>query len=205
MAANLAILEKPVGIRTEHITAEPTSLRIKQHSSTLSSGGYTISDATSNSTLFTSDMKTQHWDARRSFYDAFGVKLFDFTHERRNGIWSIRLPEKEDDPVAKLFHRSRGEGDGSYVGIRFVDAVTEREISLSTRAKFTATKDEQCASSKDVCIYHDGDLIMQTKMINRYMARLPFKDNEWDVHVAQGVDLSFVSHWTDEQGPPGVY
>lgn len=193
MATNLAMLEKPIGIRTEHITSEPTSLRLTQHSSTLSSGGYTITDAMTNNTIFTSDNKTNKWDSRRSFYDAFGSRLFDFTHERRNGIWSIRLPEKEDDPAAKLFHRSRDQSHGSsYVGIRFIDAMTEREITLSTRGKFTATKDEQCATSKDVCIYHEGELIMQTKMLKRYMSRVPFKENEWDVHVAQGFDLSLV-------------
>lgn len=103
----------------------------------------------------------------------------------------IKKPDQEDDPVATMFRREEPGGD--FVGIRFIDTQTGRDVTLSVRTKFTAKKDNKCATSKDVCVYYEDKLIMQTKMVNRYMARVPFKENEWEVHVAQGVDMSLVS------------
>jgi hypothetical protein len=189
-----AILEKLVGIRAEQICTEPTSLRLKKHSSkSSSSGGYTISDASGDNTLLTVDKKASDWNSRRSFYDASGIRLFDLSYDSKvTSAWSIVLPDQEDNPVGTIFRRSYGQ-EGDYVGIRFVDDTTEREVDLSVRAKFTVKKDDQCSTSKDVCVYYDDKLVVQTKMIKRYMSRIPFKDNEWDVHVAQGFDISLVS------------
>lgn len=188
MATSSTVLEKPIGICPEHISNTPTTIRLKQHSSTLSSGGYTITDATGSSTLFTSDKKHSCWDSRRSLYDTFGIRLFDLDFDRR--FWMIKKPDQEDDPVATMFRREQPGGD--FVGIRFIDAPTGNDVTLSVRAKFTAKKDDQCATSKDVCVYYEDKLIIQTKMVNRYMSRVPFKENEWDVHVAEGVDMSLV-------------
>lgn len=103
----------------------------------------------------------------------------------------IKKPDQDDDdPVATMFRREQPGGD--FVGIRFIDALTGQDVTLSVRAKFTTKKDDQCATSKDVCLYYEDKLIIQTKMVNRYMARVPFKENEWDVYVAQGVDTSLV-------------
>jgi hypothetical protein len=186
------ILEKPIGIRAEQISTEPTSLRLKQHSSKSSSCNYTVSDASGDNTLFTSNKKSSDWFSRRSFYDASGIRLFDLSYDSKaTSIWKIILPDQEDNPVGTIFRRSHGQ-EGDYVGIRFVDDTTDREVNLSVRAKFTVKKDDQCSTSKDVCVYYDGTLVVQTKMIKRYMSRIPFKDNEWDVHVAQGFDKSLV-------------
>jgi hypothetical protein len=192
-----AILEKPIGIRAEHTCTEPTSLRLKQHSSKSSSCSYTISDASGDSTLFTADKKSSDWFSRRSFYDASGIRLFDLSYDSKaTSIWSITLPDQENNPVGTLFRRSHGQ-EGDYVGIRFVDDTTEREVNLSVRAKFTVKKGDQSLTSKDVCLYYDGTLAVQTKMIKRYMARMPFKDKEWDLHVAQGFDKSLVDFSAD--------
>lgn len=188
-----SILEKPLGIRASHICTSPTTLRLKQHNSKSSpSSTYTISSTPENSTtLFTADKKTSDWYSTRSFHDASGIRLFDLRADSKaTSIWSIVLPDQEDNPVGTIFRRSHGEGD--YVGIRFVDEASGREVTLSVRAKFTVKKDEQCATSKDVCLYYADALVVQTKMIKRYMARVPFRDNEWDVHVAQGFDGSLV-------------
>jgi hypothetical protein len=192
-----AILEKPIGIRAEQICTEPTSLRLKQHSSKSSSYSYTIDDASGGNTLFTADKKSSDWFSRRSFYDASGIRLFDLSYDSKaTSIWSITLPDQESNPVGTIFRRSHGQ-EGDYVGIRFVDDTTDREVNLSVRAKFTVKKADQCLTSKDVCLYYDGALVVQTKMIKRYMARMPFKDKEWDLHVAQGFDKSLVSFSAD--------
>jgi hypothetical protein len=192
MESRPSVLEKSMGIRAEQICTEPTSLRLKQHSSKSSSGGYTISDVSGDDTLFTADKKSSDWHSRRSFYDASGIRLFDLSYDSKaTSIWSLVLPDQEDNPVGTIFRRSHGQ-EGDYVGIRFVDDTTDREVTLSVRAKFTTKKDDQCLTSKDVCVYHDDALVVQTKMIKRYMARIPFRDNEWDVHVAQGFDKSLV-------------
>ena len=187
-----AVLEKPIGIRAEQICSEPTSLRLKQHSSKLSSGGYTITDTPGNNTIITADKKSSGWSSRRSFYDASGIRLFDLNYDSKaTSTWTIILPDQEDDPVGTIFRRSHGQ-EGEYVGIRFVDGTTDQESTLSVRAKFTVKKDDQCLTSKDVCVYYGDTLVVQTKMIKRYMSRIPFRDNEWDVHVAHGFDKSFV-------------
>ena len=186
------IVEKPIGIRAEQICTEPTSLRLKQHSSKSSSCNYTVSDASGANTLYTSDKNSSDWFSRRSFYDASGIRLFDLSYDSKaTSIWKIALPDQEDNPVGTIFRRSHGQ-EGDYVGIRFIDNTTDREVNLSVRAKFTVKKDDQCSTSKDICVYYDGTLVAQTKMIKRYMSRIPFKDNEWDVHVAQGFDKSLV-------------
>lgn len=102
----------------------------------------------------------------------------------------IKKPDQENNPVATMFRREQPWGD--FVGIRFIDAVSGRDVTLSVRSKFTEKRDDQCATSKDVCVYYDDKLVMQTKMVNRYAARVPFKENEWDVHVARGMDKSLV-------------
>lgn len=189
MSNNLPVLSQPIGICPSHISTSPITLRMKQHSSTLSSGGYTFTDAAGTSTLYTSDKKASTWDSNRPLYDSNGIRLFDLNYDRK--FWTIELPDQEHkDPVATIFRRIGSEGE--YVGIRFIDSTTDRDVTLSVRAKFTAKQDDQCATSKDVCVYHDGDLVLQTKMINRYTARVPFKTNEWEVHVAQGMDTALV-------------
>jgi hypothetical protein len=194
MASHLDILEKPFGICPAHISTEPTTLRIKQQSSKLSSSGYTITDATGNSVLYTSDKKSSGWDSCRSLYDSNGIRLFDLDYSKQ--FWYIRLPDQEGDPVATIFHRTYNDGD--YVGIRYIDSTTGRDVNLSVRAKFTIKRDDACATSKDVCIYIDDKLVIQTKMVNRYTARVPFKTNEWEVFVAQGMDLSLVCNHIHE-------
>lgn len=191
METRPAVLEKPIGIRAEHICTKPTSFRLRQHSSKSSSCGYTFSDASGDNTLFTADRKAKDWYSSRSFYDASGIRLFDLsTTLKATPAWSIVLPDQEDTPVGAISRRPNGQGD--YVGIRFVDDTSGREVTLSVRAKFTTKKDDQCSTRKDVCLYYDDTLVVQTKMIKRHMARVPFRDNEWDVHVAQGFDRSLV-------------
>lgn len=189
MTTQLPVLEKPIGICASHIASEPTTLRMKQHSSALSSGGYTITDAEGSSTLYTSDKKSSDWASKRPLHDSNGIRLFDLDYDRN--FWTIKLPDQEGDPVATIFRRGYSEGD--YVGIRFIDSMTGRDVNLTVRAKFTAKKDAQCTTSKDVCVYYEDTLVIQTKMVNRKMARVPFKTNEWEVHVAQGMDSSLVS------------
>jgi len=197
MEARPTVLNKPIGIRAEHICNEPTTLRMKQHNSkSSSSSGYTISDASGDNTIFTVDKKSSNWFSTRSLHDASGIRLFDLRADSKaTSVWSIVLPDQDDNPVGTMFRRSHGEGD--YVGIRFVDDTSGREVTISVRAKFTAKKDDHCLTSKDVCLYHDDTLVVQTKMIKRYMARVPFRDNEWDVHVAQGFDRSLVGSSAD--------
>jgi hypothetical protein len=137
-----------------------------------------------------SDKKSSGWDSCRSLCDSNGVRLFDLDYSRQ--FWSIKLPDQEGDPVATIFRRTYN--DGNYVDIRFVDSTSGRDINLSVRAKFTDKKDDGCATSKDVCIYIDDKLVIYTKMVNRYTSRVPFKTNEWEVFVAQGMDLSLVRH-----------
>ena len=197
MDSRPAVLEKPIAIRAEQVCTESTSLRLKQHSSKLSSGGYTITDASGDNAIITAEKKSSGWNSRRSFYDASGTRLFDLNYESKaTSTWTIILPDQEDKPVGTIFHRSHGP-EGDYVGIRFVDDTTDQESTLSVRAKFTLKKDAQCLTSKDVCVYYGDTLVVQTKMIKRYMSRIPFRDNEWDVHVAQGFDRSFVSFRQD--------
>lgn len=195
MASHHNILEKPLGICPAHISTEPKTLRMKQTSSKSSSGGYTITDATGNSILYTSDKKSSGWDSCRSLYDPNGVRLFDLDYSRQ--FWSIKLPDQDGDPVATIFRREYPDGD--YIGIRFIDSTSGRDVTLSVRAKFTVKKDDHCATSKDACIYIDDTLVVQTKMVNRYTARVPFKANEWELSVAQGMDLSLVSHPINER------
>jgi hypothetical protein len=92
--------------------------------------------------------------------------------------------------VATIFRRTYNDGD--FIGIRFIDSMTSKDVTLSVRAKFTIKKDNICATSKDACVYLEDTLVVQTKIVNRRTARLPFKTNEWEVLVAQGMDLSLV-------------
>jgi hypothetical protein len=186
MVSHLAVLEKPIGICTDHISTGPTTLRLKQHSSTSSSSGYTITDG--DSVLYTCDKKSSDWFSCRSLYDSNGVHLFDLDHGKQS--WNIKLPDQKSDPVAQIFCRLYD--DGGSVSMCFIDSMTGRDVTVSVRAKFTTRKDESCATRKDVCMYLDDALVVQTKMVNRYTARLPFKTNEWDVFVTQGMDLSLV-------------
>jgi hypothetical protein len=98
MATQLTVLEMPISICRNHISEQPTTLRMKQHSSARSSGGYTITDAQGDSTLYTSDKKFSSWNSNRSVYDSNGVRLI------RSGL---RL-KIQDDQTTRPTGRSRG-------------------------------------------------------------------------------------------------
>lgn len=192
MLSELAILEKPVGIRSEHTCIEPTTLRLKQHSSLLSSGGYEITDASQLSTRFSATGKTKKWCSTRAINDSAGLPLYELRSDTWTR-WSIAMPgQAKNDAAARIVRRISANGDTLVV--RFDNAETAEEVALAVRGKNTLVKGgKQCASSKDASVYLGDQLVMQTNIADALTARVPFKTNEWDVHIAQGFDESLVS------------
>ncbi|KAM0716438.1 hypothetical protein Q7P37_007883 [Cladosporium fusiforme] len=191
MLSDLAILEKPIGIRSEHTCIEPTTLRLKQHSSLTGSGGYTITDASGTYVRFSADGKTKKWYSTRAINDAAGLPLYELRCDRWVR-WTICMPgagDEEDDAAARFNRRRSPNGDT--LVIRFLNAETSKEVTLAVRGKTTLVKaGEQCASSKDASVYLDDRLVMQTNILDGKTARLPFKTNEWEISIAQGFDES---------------
>lgn len=192
MLNDLTILPKPIGIRSEQICTEPTTLRLQQHSSLLSPGGYTITDATDQTTRFSASGKTKKWFSNRTITDSAGLPLYELRCDKLSR-WTIATPGQQDDDAEARFFRKRTP-NGDTLTLSFRNSETGEDVALAIRGKTSLIKaGEQCVSSKDSSVYLDDRLVVQTRILDGKKARVPFKTNEWDVHVAQGFDESLVS------------
>lgn len=188
----LTTLEKPISLRPEQICNEPTTLRLKQHSSLLSSGGYTITTPNTTETLYSATGPSKKWHSTRTITSATDLPLYDLRCDARFR-WTIALPGQADEDAVATFTR-RKSPNGDTLVLRFEASETGEEVTLVVRGKTSLIRaGEECVSSKDASVYWGDRLVVQTNIVDGKTARVPFKANEWDVSVAGGFDGSLVS------------
>ncbi|KAK8203146.1 hypothetical protein M8818_005371 [Zalaria obscura] len=197
----LTALKHPISLRPEHVAPEQTRLRIKQHSKSWSGGDFTIfaassSDAstsgssssplTDGAKLFTVDGKVTSWSQRTSMRDATGLPLFEMYRKKAGVTWYVGLPGSadRDEAVVKMMPRFSLLKDK-------VDVVVSNaadggsEVLLEVRG--------QDVWKLNTFVFFEGALVMRLRRTDKMSVYVPGKSMEWEVDVAQGMDLSLVS------------
>jgi uncharacterized protein YxjI len=189
MSSNLAALKQPVAIRPEHICSQPTVLRVRQHCLSWSLGDFTVTDTTSvedsatPKTLFTVDGKIASWTQRRAVRDASGLPIYDMRRKNMGATWYAELPGGSE-PMVTLAPRRNNLKDKLDVYVH-----GEEEVLLEVRGLDVWKKKTE--------VYLGDLLVMEVELVNLLSAYVPFfKDNQWNVRVAQGMDASLVSSKT---------
>lgn len=102
----------------------------------------------------------------------------------------VGLPDDKSRPFALIAPRGAIAKDKFDMYVRDASSA-----SLSTGEQ-SQTKLEirgQDIWKKNTYVYLGEDLVMQARLVNMATVYIPFTSNEWDVHVAQGMDMSIVS------------
>ena len=215
MVAGRPVLDTPdypIAIRPEHTTVTPTNLHIRQHLS-WSNGDWTAKGA-DGATFLTTTGKVWSNSARKEFQDASGLPLFTL---RRSWIsvakaWRLELPSTAGDEIAtirlhwslgrikldlKILSNAASNEDESNAA----SAVGKSEVLLEVRGQ-----DPQHYVTN---ILHEGRKVAVVKRVFDERDRAGFKMKpEYEVEVAEGVDLSLVSFylaaWREERFCAGV-
>lgn len=189
MSSNLAMLKQPVAIRPDHICSQHTVLRVRQHCLSWSLGDFTVTDTTSvedsatPKTLFTVDGKIASWTQRRAVRDASGLPIYDMRRKNVGATWYVELPGGSE-PMVTLAPRRNNLKDKLDVYVH-----GEEEVLLEVRGLDVWKKKTE--------VYLNDLLVMEVELVNLLSAYVPFfKDNQWNVRVAQGMDASLVSSKT---------
>ncbi|KGO50683.1 hypothetical protein PEX2_063210 [Penicillium expansum] len=190
MASTPTILKKPIAIRPEYIASCPTAIRVKQHSKSWSGGDFTIftfpSEGGSVTKLFSVDGDFGSLSQRRHFRDASGLPLFEL-HRKKSGVtWFVHLPGAKSDaePIAAIATKWSAFKDKFDVHIKNAAASGEDTI-LEVRG--------QDIWKVKTHVYHNGALAMAAKLTDILSVYVPGKRPEWELTVAEGMDLSLAS------------
>ena len=97
---SLTPIKQPIAIRPEHVASSTTTIQVKQHSASWSSGNFTISSTPTAeepllNKLFGVDGDFASWSQRRHFRDASGLPLFEISRKRTGVTWYLHLPGEE--------------------------------------------------------------------------------------------------------------
>ncbi|KAF4211277.1 hypothetical protein CNMCM8980_001502 [Aspergillus fumigatiaffinis] len=175
---SLSHLKQPIALRTECIASSPTTIRVKQHSNSWSAGDFTISrvpvpsDDSPPQTLFTVDDDFASVSQRRRIQDATGLPL-----------------KEKDDPrpvatVVPQWHMLKDKFDVHFSNAAGGDSGRE-EIVLSVRG--------QDIWKSRTHVYYGDALVMTSKLKDMVAVYVPGKRPEWEIEVAEGVDLSLAA------------
>lgn len=183
MASALPSLDQPISMLSDYVASQPKMLRFKNHAF----GGSTVTDIPNNGEqprkLFRIDAKTPGMSAaKRVFHDAEGNALFEL---RRN--WTSQ------DSTISL------SGEGSPGLALFAPRLSCLKDSLDVFVSKEKGNDDDILEvrgqdiwKKNTCVYRGKDLVMQVRSVSAATFYIPGVSNEWDVNVAQGMDLSLV-------------
>ncbi|KAF7594250.1 hypothetical protein BBP40_009802 [Aspergillus hancockii] len=194
MSSNLPALNQAIAIRPESIASSNTVLRVKQHSTSVSGGDYTISQCASDgdprhpgvTKLFWVKGHATSWRQRRDFTDATGLALFQLHRKGKGVTWFLKHPGQTEDsePIATLaprFHALKDKFD-----VFFTNAVEGGEqVLLEVRG--------QDVWKAKTHVYFKDALIVKIRVLNPLLYYVPFKRPEWEVEVAEGMDLALAS------------
>lgn len=180
---------------TPHPTTSPTTLTLTQHDSTFSSDTYTLATA-SGETLYTttSEPNNKKWTSHRTFLDAGGQPVFSLRCANGRPLrWTVALPGREDyeDEALATLQWSHHMGQER---VEVLLGEARKLVGRKEKGLGGEEREGRRASSKDVAVFDGEDVVVQTRIVgNGLKARVPFRDNEWEVSVAEDVDAALVS------------
>lgn len=205
----LTTLTHPIAINPQHVAAEQTRLRIKQQSMSFSGGDFTVfregaigeeQDAPLTNKLFTSEGKAMSWRQRRTVYDASGLPVFEVYRKSSGVTWYVHVPgdqsiNSRDGDACQGMPLVEFRPQGSV----FKDKL---DINVCSRMGEGGGEGEMVkleVRGQDIWkirtnVYWGDSVVMTAKRQDKLAVYLPGKSLEWVVDVAQGMDISLVSH-----------
>ncbi|CAI7587676.1 unnamed protein product [Penicillium viridicatum] len=191
---SLARTKQPIAICPEYVASSTTTIQVKQHSASWSSGNFTISSTPTAeepllNKLFSVEGEIASWSQRRHFRDASGLPLFDISREKVGVRWYLHPPGESSkgtasEPIATVVPKWSALKDKFDVHLRNAAANGEETI-LEVRG--------QNVWKSKTNVYHRGNLVMIVKLTNIAAVYLPIKRPSWEAVVAEGMDLSLAS------------
>jgi hypothetical protein len=159
-----------------HVATQATTLRIKHHTK----GGFTATDESTSKTLYNVDSR-KGLGPRRVFHDAGGKTILEMRRYLTGNETYVGVPNDHSLPVAVIAPRATLLKDRVDVYVK--DAGLE--VRLEVRG--------QDVWKRNTYVYRGDELVMQVRFVNYATSYVPFSSNQWDVSVAEGMDLLLVS------------
>lgn len=172
----LATLDQPICMIGNHVATQVTTLRIKHHTK----GGFTATDGSTSKTLFNVDSR-KGLAPRRVFHDADGQTILEMRRHLTGDETYVGVPNDNALPAAIIAPRATLLKDKVDVYVKNGGL----EIRLEVRG--------QDNWKRNTYVYHGDKLVMQVRFVNYATSYVPFSSNQWDVSVAEGMDLLLVS------------
>jgi hypothetical protein len=172
----LSTLDRPICMIANHVATQATTLRIKHHTQ----GGFTATDGSTSKTLFNVDSR-KGLGPRRVFHGADGQTILEMRRHLTANETYVGVPNDYALPAAIIAPRATMLKDKVDVYVK--DAGLE--VRLEVRG--------QDVWKKNTYVYRGDDLVMQVRFVNYATSYVPFSSNQWDVNVAEGMDLLLVS------------
>ncbi|KAL5001090.1 tubby C-terminal-like domain-containing protein [Aspergillus recurvatus] len=200
---SLTPCKQPIAIRPEHIAPSTTTIRVNQHSASLSRGKFTISSiprtpAEEPTTLFAVDGNIASWTQRRQFRDASGLPLFEIARKKLGVTWYLHLPEG-----TRNSHGSSGSADEPIATFVPQYSVFKDKFDVHFRNAAPGARDEEvvlAVRGQNIWktrshVYLRGKLVMVAKLTGtgKVAVYVPGIRPSWEVTVAEGMDLSLAS------------
>ncbi|OGE55079.1 hypothetical protein PENARI_c005G02365 [Penicillium arizonense] len=194
MAPSVSNVKQPIAIRTEYTVSDPTSIRVKQHSLSLSGGEFTVSKWEPDQSSRLEDSpdilsvtgKVTSFHQRRHFRDPSGLPLFELSNKSLGSTRFVNLPGggSGSEPIAIFAPRFDWHKDKFDLYVKNAVANGE-ETLLEVRG--------QDVYKLRTNVWANGALVMTIKRTDRYAPYIPLKRPEWQVDVGGGMDLSLAS------------
>ncbi|KAJ3479429.1 hypothetical protein NLG97_g8322 [Lecanicillium saksenae] len=200
MLPELSAPKQPIAIRPEFLAREDTSFRVQQEGKGASSTKFTIfspeKDAikdekgissekrASPATLLSVDGKYSSPEERRTFVDASGLPLFDLYHAPRGTTWHIEVPGGNSPSLA--FIEPQGSTMKDDYKLQFRNAAADgQDVVLRVQGQ------DIWKLRTNVLL---GDkVVMTTKRLDKLSVYVPGSKVEWQVDVAEGMDMALAA------------
>lgn len=191
----------PIGIRTEYITTDETTIRMKELDTSVLTRDYVLTRNDGQSIMHASG-KTISRNLRREFTDADGLPLFELrqtSSQKQEKSWSLSMPGADaGDDVLTVIPRM------FFVHTKF--GINFRNLAPPSSNHHDYYRDNVALevrgrdmSNLIACVTCDGRTVMQIRReADASGQRAAYKHaygyrTEWEVTVAQGVDLSLAA------------
>ena len=190
---SLTPVRQPIAIRPDYVASSTTTIQVKQHSASWSSGNFTISSTPTaeeplSNKLFVVDSDFGSLSQLRRFRDASGLPLFEISRKKTGSIWNLHLPGESRSGSNRSKIATAVPKWGAFTDkfdVHFQNAAANgKETVLAVRG--------QNVWKSRTNVYHHGKLVMRVKLTDMVAVYLPGKRPTWEVVVAEGMDLSLV-------------
>lgn len=191
----------PIAVRPEFITTEETTVRVKELDNSVLTRDFVVTKV-DGPLLIQASGKTISNNLRREFTDADGLPLFELRQNRAqkaDKAWSLSLPgaEQGDDVLAVAFRMFLVH---TKFDVKFRNlAVPSTDHNTVYRDRVTLQVRGQDLSNMSAHVSYEGKKIMHIcREADADGQRAAYKHaygyrTEWEVKVAQGVDLSLAA------------